>query len=208
MPRRPNPSHPTRLRLIETVIELAKTQSIESITSDQVLETSGISKGSLYHHFEDFEDLVGMAAVRIYAAGVDMSNAAVQTMFKTCKSAAEFHNAIDALTIDSQAPGRRVFRMNRVHLIAYATRNERLRKLLAIEQQRLTDAMTGLVRQGQAKGWISPSVDPQVSAVFFQAYTLGRVIDDLVDQKMDSDAWIALIKTITWSILGPVPGKS
>lgn len=44
--------HPTREALISTVVKLLDTHEIETITSEQVLEISKISRGSMYHHFE------------------------------------------------------------------------------------------------------------------------------------------------------------
>ena len=49
--------HPTKQTLIDTVLALMEKKSIEQISSDEVLEISNISKGSLYHHFEDFPEL-------------------------------------------------------------------------------------------------------------------------------------------------------
>ena len=57
--------------MIETVVNLLQTQSVDEINSDQVLEISGISKGSMYHHFEDFSDLIEHAQVARFASFVD-----------------------------------------------------------------------------------------------------------------------------------------
>ena len=55
--------HPTKRALITTVLEQLKTLKPSEITSESVLDKSGISKGSLYHHFEDFDDLIETAQV-------------------------------------------------------------------------------------------------------------------------------------------------
>jgi len=64
---------------------------------------------------------------------------------------------------------------------------------LAVEQQRLTDALADLIREAQAKGWGSTDFDPHVIAVFVQAYTLGRVLDEISESPIDNDQWVALI---------------
>ena len=51
-------SHPTKEALIDAVLELLQSEHLVEVTSEEVLEKSGISKGSLYYHFEDFSDLL------------------------------------------------------------------------------------------------------------------------------------------------------
>ena len=63
--------HPTKRALVQTVLDQLKTKKPSDLTSELILETSGISKGSLYHHFEDFDDLIETAQVFRYAAYVD-----------------------------------------------------------------------------------------------------------------------------------------
>ena len=65
--------HPTKEALINVVLDLLKTESLVEVHSEEVLHKSGISKGSMYHHFEDFQDLLEQAQVRRYGAFVDRS---------------------------------------------------------------------------------------------------------------------------------------
>jgi hypothetical protein len=53
-----------------------------------------------------------------------------------------------------------------------------------------------LVREAQAKGWLSSDVDAHVLAVFIQAYTLGQIVNDVTDNGMSRDAWVMLIDRI------------
>ena len=57
----PSNHHPTKTALIEATRELLETNARKDISTEQILNKSGISKGSLYHHFEDLEELVEAA---------------------------------------------------------------------------------------------------------------------------------------------------
>jgi AcrR family transcriptional regulator len=58
--------HPTAQKLVDTVIEMLETTSYNNIKSENVLSRSGITRGPLYHHFEDFDDLIQTAQVQMY----------------------------------------------------------------------------------------------------------------------------------------------
>ena len=66
-----NADHPTRARLLEATIELLEQQSPDELQIDSILRASGVSKGSLYHHFEDGRALIDEALLRKFASGVD-----------------------------------------------------------------------------------------------------------------------------------------
>ena len=78
--------HPTRERLIDTVVSLLDEKGAEHISVDEVLSSSGISKGSLYHHFEDYSDLIESAYIRRFSAWVDTSIAAMADIVSAANS--------------------------------------------------------------------------------------------------------------------------
>ncbi|MFZ9750906.1 MAG: TetR/AcrR family transcriptional regulator, partial [Candidatus Nanopelagicales bacterium] len=65
------PPHPTRQKLIETTVSLLDTLRPAEITVEMILQQSGISKGSLYHHFEDVEELFEAAEISRFILSVD-----------------------------------------------------------------------------------------------------------------------------------------
>jgi hypothetical protein len=61
----------------------------------------------------------------------------------------------------------------------------------------LTDALADLVREAQAKGWITADVSARGIAVFIQAYTLGQIVNDVTDDSVPYEEWTALIDHVT-----------
>ena len=185
--------HPTRERLIDTMTSLLDEKAPEAIIVDEVLSVSGISKGSLYHHFEDFSDLLEMAYLRRFAAFVDASSASIAEVIATSTSRDEMLTRLREITRRTQSPELAGLRLERIRAIGLAGGNERFRLRLAVEQQRLTDALADLVRESQAKGWFRSDFPPHVIAVFVQAYTLGRVLDEIAEEPVDNEQWVAFI---------------
>jgi hypothetical protein len=46
------------------------------------------------------------------------------------------------------------------------------------------------------RGWLSTDLSPKVVAVFIQATTLGRIVDDITDDPVDPEDWVNLVVTV------------
>lgn len=197
--------HPTKEKLIETMISLMDEHALASILVDDVLRESNISKGSLYHHFENFDDLVEAALIARFAAGVDSSIYLVSEAVNGAKSSEELLEKIVLVTSATQGRTRSKFRLERARVIGLSVNSPKLLESLEREQYRLTTAMADIVREGQEKGWVSKVFDAKTIAVFLQAYTLGRVIDDVAgkEQQIDSNDWNNVVNTAVKALLTP-----
>ena len=195
--------HPTKEKLIETMAELMNERALHEIQVDDVLRESNISKGSLYHHFENFEDLTEAALIARFSNSVDLSIELVAGAVNEAKTAEEFLERIIYVTTVTQGPERAQFRLERARVIGLSINSPKLAELLQTEQDRLTEAMTDVVREGQIKGWVSDKFDAKTIAVFMQAYTLGRVIDDVASplHSIKGDDWNEVINTAVKSLL-------
>ena len=197
--------HPTKEKLIETMISLMDEHALASILVDDVLRESNISKGSLYHHFENFDDLVEAPLIARFAAGLDSSIYLVSEAVNGAKSSEQWLEKIVLVTSATQGRTRSKFRLERARVIGLSVNSPKLLESLEREQHRLTTAMADIVREGQEKGWVSKAFDAKTIAVFLQAYTLGRVIDDIAgkDQQIDSNDWNNVVNTAIKALLTP-----
>ncbi len=193
--------HPTKEIMVRCVIELTKTQGIETITSDQVLEISRISKGSMYHHFKDFAELIEVAETVIFSTVVDDVISRLSTALSISKTREEFLLAISAITYGNQSAEKVEDRLSRITYLAQAISSERMRQSMGAEQERLTQGISDLIREAQERGWASLKLDPLAASVFLQAFTVGRVIDYISDQRVDDESWIFLINQVVEQVI-------
>lgn len=185
--------HPTKRALVVTVLEFLKNTKPSDLTSEAVLAKSGISKGSLYHHFEDFDDLIETAEVIKYAAYVDQSIHLLTKVFQTAKNRDDMVTELKKVTRFTQSPDLMPQRMDRATAISLANSNPRMMKKMNIEQDRLNEAIIDIFREARERGWISKEIDIHAGAIFIQAYTLGIVINDVSGKKVEPEAWNELI---------------
>jgi AcrR family transcriptional regulator len=195
--------HPTKSALINTTVELLSSKHPGEIAVDEILELSGISKGSLYHHFEDLAELLETAQVERYAIWVDRSIEAITGMIAKIKSCEELLEALKKVTRMTQGPKYQKIRYERARAIASAEHNPRYRKALAKEQTRLTDALEDLIKEARNKGFYATDFDARAGAVLVQAYSIGAIIDDFVDNQIDPEAWYLLIDKVVDKVFLP-----
>ncbi len=196
-----NSLHPTKAILIETTVKLMDERSLDEIRSEEVLENSGVSKGSLYHHFTDFPELLNTALVARFAQEVDLNIEIIANTLKRAKSKEELFRGLAQVTIATQKPESRSIRFERARVLALTEGNPYLSKALASEQDRLTEAVTDLVRESINKGFIRSDLDPRSIAVFIQAYSLGTVVDDVASKHVNPEEYYKLIDTVLRSSL-------
>lgn len=200
-----NPAHPTRERLVDTTVQMLDSRDIDQLNINEVLETAGISKGSMYHHFHDFDDLINAALVRRFTRGVDADITQMQGILTSTRTASQFFSAIEELTTQVHTPERSNRRAERAAVLARAHEYEQLRAALAGEQYRLTTALADIIREAQSRGWIDAEVDPVAFATFVQAFTLGQIVNDILvesaeDTAMDYGAWHSLVHRVITSV--------
>jgi len=189
-------AHPTKVALVNIVVELLENHRADEITSEQVLEISSISKGSLYHHFIDFSALIDTARVIRYSRWVDRSIQLLTDVTTSTKTREEFFAGLTEVTKLTQSPSSRSSRFERARILGLAEGNPRLMHDLGEEQQRLTDSITDLVREAQERGYMRKDLDASAIAVLIQAYTLGRIVDDVTVNHVDPEKWIQLISEV------------
>ena len=195
--------HPTKAKLVQTAVELLETKLPTEIAVDEILEISGISKGSLYHHFEDLGELLEIAQIARYAAWVDRSVGLIVSIISQAKTQDELFAGVVKMSEITQSLEFKSHRYERARTIANSVSSPRFAAALAVEQKRLTDSLEDVIREVKEKGFFKKDLNPRVAAVFIQSYTLGKVVDDVVDSPVDQSAWNDFINNMVKSFMFP-----
>jgi AcrR family transcriptional regulator len=194
-------THPTKTKLIETAMSFIKKMPHDEISVDMILKESNISKGSMYHHFVDLSDLLDTAMIEQYAKLVDATISMMTEVLTSAKSNQEIYDGLVRVTELTQSPTINFARMQRVQAIAKSHGNEKMTQIIQREQQRLTAALSDLIIDCQEKGFVNSEIDPKALSVFIQAYTIGKVIDDISGDPTDQQGWNSLINLITKKVV-------
>ena len=188
--------HPTKRLLVETTVGLLSTKKPSEILADEVLESSGVSKGSMYHHFEDLQELVETAQIYRYSQWIDASIEFLTKYVAKARTQDELRNALRILTEQTQADERKDARAERAQALAACLHNPRMAKQMGAETQRLTDAIADVTEEVKNKGLFRADVNAKVLATFIQAYTLGKLVNDYNPTGVHEGEWNDFIMNI------------
>ena len=189
----PKALHPTKTKLIDTAIQFLKRMPIEEVSVEIILKESNISKGSMYHHFEDLGELLDTAIIEQFAKWVDESIKVLSEVLTAATSRQEMYDGLVKVTDITQAASLHPVRLQRVQAIAKAHGNPKMSHLLQVEQDRLTEAISDIIIDSQDKSLLKKDVDPKALAVFIQAYTLGKIIDDISGEQCNQEGWNSIL---------------
>lgn len=192
----PTTLHPTAEKLISTVSVMLDGARPHEILVDDVLAESGVARGSLYHHFGDYQGLIEATLLRRFAVNVDADTKAMAHVADSATDKNDYWIRMRTLSALTQLPERAPVRAERARILALASSNERFGQALSVEQDRLTNGMADTITRAQAKGWVNTRLNARAIAVFLQAYSLGRAVDDIASEHVANSDWLQLIEAI------------
>ena len=67
---------------------------------------------------------------------------------------------------------------------------------VALIRKFTTDSYARVLDIGRERGWINPRVSPEFLSTLLQAYTVGRVIDDVTEHPLSNEEWIGGIAVL------------
>lgn len=186
------PLHPTAQKLVDTVIEMLKETSYSEIKSENVLTRSGISRGPLYHHFENFEDLVETAQAQIYAEYAGGTVIALEELIVRQTDLQVLRKQIRDLVQSNVSEISRINRWRILGILDNAAALKTFRNKLWSTQEAINQKWIRTYQVCLDRGWADPSTDPRVFAYMMQGLVLGRIFDDIAPTKIDDESWVKI----------------
>lgn len=194
--------HPNAQKLVDTVAELLEDTPIEQIALAAVLKKSGMSNGSLYHHFEDLQELVDVAVEQRFTKGLKDSLAAIAALLDITEEA-EFRRRVEEIILLFHGQDRRPFRMARLDTLGSLSSRPRLAERIGRAQFESTMKQAEYLAEFQRRGWFRSDLDMSAVSTFMTATFLGRTVDDIASEHIDPDEWNKVALTAICAILFP-----
>ena len=191
--------------MIEATIRAIEANGEASVRIDDILKETGISKGSLYHHFGGREGLIAAARVTQFSRFVAEDARNIRETLTKTNTLEEFISATSALVELGDSVERERARHNRLSVIASSYGRPELRQSLALQQHSHTETIADAVRYGQQKGWIRTDVSARAVAVFVQGYNLARVLLEIDTEPVPITDWDHVVRVALGSFFVSQP---
>jgi len=186
-------SRGTRDRVLEVALAQLERGGEAAVRIDEINDRSGVSIGSIYHHFGDRDGVIAAAQLRRFSRYAEVEIASLADVVREARDRGQFRRALLQLARGSHSALRTAERWGRIAVMASTVGREELREDVAHLQTRLTDGFQAHVAQGQARGFFRDDLDARAIAAFVEAWTVGLALNDLDERGVSESAWLAVV---------------
>jgi len=194
-------SRATRERILEVVSEQLEEGGENAVRVDAVRDLSGVSIGSIYHHFGDRDGLIVAGQLFRYARYAEAEIAVLSEVVQQASNVVEFQRAIRQLSVSASSAVRQAQRWARIGALSSTVGRAGLAVEVQAVHTRLTDEFAAHVAQGQARGLFRSDLDARAVALFIESYSLGYVLNDVDEHPVPEEDWEKVVAAVLDALL-------
>ena len=173
----------------------------------RVIEESGVSKSSVYHHFGGRDGVISAVEVQRLIDERLANNAIIGQILANVNSGEECLDVIEAgLHLASNAIGRKN-RSHRIAVVASAQHIPVLTESVAEETPIADAALTDMLAGARDRGLINPTESLEDIARYMSSMFIGRSAVDTYESEEFDAAWIRMSMGVLRGFLQPSPSK-
>ena len=194
----------SRSQLIDATLRVILEQGIDAVRIDDIVSEVGVTKGSLYWHFEDREALIKGALVEHLARLNAQTVAGISSAIASAETKDDYLAQIAPFLVDPYEPHQVRERWQRLMVMAETRRDDDLAAMMRDVQAKSLAVFVELMVQAQDNGILRQDVDPTAVATALSALNFGsNIIDVLGDHGPTPEAWWNLMTFFIGALFPP-----
>lgn len=174
--------------LIDYGIEELKRSGSIDFNLENVLRESGISRGSLYHHFGSRHGLISHCETQLLKQTLKSNNEIIRVIIESSNSGTEVFEFLASFIRTLGSPSLVEQRSKRIRSLATAAEDVGLRKMLSESEIKGSSYLVDSFQIAVDKGLIAPIIDLPSLTYLIQSLFVGRVLVDITDDSTLSDS--------------------
>jgi len=187
-PRRTYPD--SRMELIDAAIDIVLKDGIDALRIEDVCDRVGVTKGSLYWHFNDRNGLIREALLEHMRRIGEAQLSALSEAVGSDATRDEYLARIAGALVDPFDKAEVESRWQRLELIATSRRDPEMAAIMSDIQRRHQRYLTDLMETASARGHLRPDVDPKALAAMLVSVGLGSNLLSLLGEDGPTpDSW-------------------
>lgn len=188
-------SRTTRERVLAIALAQLDAGGEAAVRVDLISTESGVSIGSIYHHFGDREGVIAAAQLRRFSANTEAGMDAFLDAVEGNATAAGFRAALLGATTAGDDAERRTGRWQLLTVLASTVGRAELEGEITELQTRLNDRLEAWIADQQARGIVRSDVAPRAVVALLWSWKLGFAMNDLDDNGVTDERWHDLVAT-------------
>ena len=195
-PRTKSVPQPKQARAKDTVSQVIaeanraiETAGESSVRIQEISAKTGVSIGSIYHHFGDRDGLIRATYVHNFAANIQEDIARAKRFMAKMHSTQEIAEHYDEMLEFLVEHFKHVPADKRANIIGNTTGRPLLRAALAEVQHGLTEQLTEVMELLQERGMLKPHLSPRAAAVLVLGMLHGRIVAEIDTSPVSESDW-------------------
>jgi AcrR family transcriptional regulator len=194
----------SRARLIDAALQVILKHGVDAVRIDEIVSEVGVTKGSLYWHFEDRDALIKAALAEHIQRLNEATIAGVSGALEEPISKEDYLSRVAPFIADPYNAEQVRERWDRLAMLVETRNHPDLLEMMRDVQARNLDVFVELMSQAQRSGVLREDLDPRAVAVALNAMYLGsNIIDVLGDNAPTPEAWWNLISFFIGALFPP-----
>ena len=191
--------------LIDAALEVIENEGISALRLDALAASVGVTKGSLYWHFKDRDDLIRAALQEQMRRLTEVSMSEVSEALASSKNLGEYLIRVQSVIADPYNEDEVVQRWRRLELMVATRQDPELSNVMRDIQVHGMNAYTQLMRDAQERGILRTDLDPAAVAVAISALAMGAnvLISSMGDSAPKRESWFALMAFLIGALAPP-----
>lgn len=184
----------SRTELIDATIEIILRDGIDALRIEDVCERVGVTKGSLYWHFNDRTGLIRESLLEHMRRLGEAQLSALSEAVGSDATRDEYLGRVAGALVDPFDAAEVESRWQRLELITTSRRDPELAAIMSDIQRRHQRYLTDLMETASARGLLRSDVDPKALAAMFVAVGMGSNLLSLLGEDGPApEAWTGLL---------------
>lgn len=195
----------TAKRILQFAQQELESAGLVNFNLDRVIEASGVSRSSVYHHFGGREGVIAAVETEFLRSSLDAGMTEMAEMLSQVKTGEEAFTLVELGVLVSGSEKQKATRRRRISTLAITPNSPETKNLLMRLQGSGTTRFADLIRELRDRGLCNPIEPIDGTAHLIQSILLGRILVDILDDPIAEAQWSQTASQTLRFLLQPQP---
>lgn len=188
-PKKQQRAQATIATVIEATREAMRVGGESAVRIQEISSKTGVSIGSIYHHFTDRDGLIREALVSEFASNAREDIERVRNWIAGIHTTADLRSNYERMLQFLDQHFENQTALERASILGTMTARPELREALSEVQHELTESLTEAMQVLKDRGILKEFITPKAAATLMSGMLFGKVIAELDSEPIANEDW-------------------